>query len=111
MQQIPVIATEYFVDWLKDNATLVSATDFTGFLFEVHKKKKIAGRCDLFGNVSIFTTGDKPLTRKQAEYWTKWCFEHNVIQFDNEPFPEFSRNHNIQVDYSKMDFIEEKLFC
>ena len=87
---------------------LVSASDFTGYLFAL--RKDIWAKVDLFGKISIFNARGKKIKKKQANYWVKWLLSHNVMKVDDEPFTEFSKVHNIVPNYDLMDFIEEPLF-
>ena len=110
-----LLPTDYAIEYIEEFSTQVCATDFIGYLFDLkclgHRGfKGVGGAIDTFGKFRIYSLNKKQIKNKRAIKIYKRLLKLGFLEFPNEPFPEFTKRQNINLNPEKSFFIEEPLF-
>lgn len=110
MTQLPIHLTSQAVQFLYAEATRIVAHDFVGYLTRYSKRSNIGIGVTLFGKVYIFSTKGKPIPPRKQEKIFKGLIKRGFLEYDVDPFPEFSETHNLKFNVLEAYLIEGNCF-
>lgn len=109
LKKYDLLITEDGKKWLYSYVPCIIGYDFTGYLFIINKKKKIAGAVSLDGQLIIYSVDEKHPEISEGVFikTLKYLYKAHFCYFDIQPFNILKQ---LSYDPNKAILVHQYLF-